>query len=143
MNVCGTANARRAMATDRRGATVVEVAIVAPLTFMMLIGLMVGGAGTFRYQQVSTLAQEGARWASVRGPNYKARTGNPMPSAQEVFQNAIRPFATSIDLDQLQYSVTRDSENATVTVTLNYTWLPEAFGERMTMTSTAVAPITN
>lgn len=143
MNICVPASPRRVMAISRRGATVVEVAIVAPITFMMLIGLMVGGAGTFRYQQVSSLAQEGARWASVRGPNYRNRTGNPMPNAQDVFQNAIKPFATSIDLDQLQYSVTRDSDNATVTVTLNYTWLPEAFGERMTMTSTVVAPITN
>jgi len=127
----------------RRGATVVEVAMVAPLTFMMLIGLMVGGAGTFRYQQISSLAQEGARWAAVRGPNYRDQTGLPLPNAEQVFQNAIKPMATSIDLDQLQYTVTRDPDNATVTVTLNYTWLPEAFGERMTMTSTVVAPITN
>ena len=129
--------------SQRRGATVVEVAMVAPLTFMMLIGLMVGGAGTFRYQQISSLAQEAARWAAVRGPNYSNQTNQPMPNAEQVFQNAIKPMATSIDLTQLQYSLTRDPDNATVTVTLNYTWLPEAFGERMTMTSTVVAPITN
>lgn len=129
-------------ASPRKGATVVEVAIVAPLTFLLLIGLLVGGAGTFRYQQLSWIAQEAAHWASVRGPQYKQRTGKPMPTANDVYQNAIKPISASFDQDQLQYSVERDEENTIVTVTLTYSWLPEAFGERIHMKSKVVKPIT-
>src|SRR5438128_8983671 len=88
----------------RRGAVAVEMALVAPLTFLIIIGLIVGACGVFRYQQMAVLAREGARWAAVRGPQYQKRTGKKPPTAAEVFANAIRPHAISIDPSRLNYS---------------------------------------
>ena len=55
----------------RRGATVVEFAIVAPLVFFLFFAQLVGGLGVFRYQQVAHLAREGARYASTHGGTYQ------------------------------------------------------------------------
>jgi hypothetical protein len=55
------------MCPVRQAATVVECAIIYPVLFLFLIGLAVGGAGIFRYQEVSSLAREAARYASTHG----------------------------------------------------------------------------
>ena len=68
---------RRANSQKRRGATLVEAAIVYSVLFQLLIGMIVGGLGVFRYQQVASLAREGARYASVRGTQYATNTGIP------------------------------------------------------------------
>jgi hypothetical protein len=59
----------------RCGATLVECAIVYPVSFLFLIGLLVGGMGVYRYQEVSHLAREGARWASTHGAQYRMDQG--------------------------------------------------------------------
>src|SRR5258708_3477681 len=61
---------------SRHGATLVEFAIVGPVTFMLLIGLMVAGMGIFRYQEVAHMAREASRYASVHGSQYASDTGN-------------------------------------------------------------------
>lgn len=117
---------KRRDTTDRRkGAVAVEVAIVAPLTFLIIIGLLVGGFGVFRYQQVASLAREGARWASVRGPQSQRHLKKKAPTADEVFQNAILPRAVSLDRSKLKYAVAWNADNTVVTVQLTYEWLPE------------------
>src|SRR5690348_13862047 len=55
----------------RRAATLVESALVYSVTLMLLLGLFVGGMGVFRYQEVSHLAREGARYASTHGGMYQ------------------------------------------------------------------------
>src|SRR5581483_6642594 len=62
-------------ARPRTGATIVESAIVYPVVFLLLLGLIVGGMGIFRYQEVSALARAGARYASTHGVNYRKDTG--------------------------------------------------------------------
>lgn len=74
----------------RPAATVVECAIVYPGVFLLLLGLIVGGLGVFRYQQVAHLAHEAARHASVRGGQYQAETGQASPD-----QQAIRDYVIS------------------------------------------------
>ncbi len=69
---------------DQRGVSAVEAAVVYPVTLLLLIGTMVVGLGNFRYQQLQSLAREGARYASVRGPNYAAATGNSEATAAAV-----------------------------------------------------------
>jgi Flp pilus assembly protein TadG len=51
----------------RRGVQLVECALVYPLVFLVFFGIFTVGMGVFRYQQVASLARDGARWASVRG----------------------------------------------------------------------------
>jgi Flp pilus assembly protein TadG len=138
----------------RRGTTAVEFAAVAPVTFLMLLGLLVGGLGTFQYQELSYLASESARWASVHGTQYAAQTGQPAATATTVYQQVIEPKAVMLNLADLTYSVTWNTSNSpttttivggnpvttanTVTVTLTYQWIPQAYLGGVTMTSTSV-----
>ena len=50
----------------RRAATLVEAAVVYPVTFLLLIGLVVGAMGMLRYQEMATLSRDAARYALVR-----------------------------------------------------------------------------
>ncbi len=42
--------------------------------------------GIYRYQQVASLAREGARYASVHGSQYAADTGNAAATASDDLQ---------------------------------------------------------
>ena len=125
----------------RRGAAAVEFALVAPIALFLVLAIMIGGQGVFRYQQVAALAREGARWASVHGGEYEKVTGNPAATPKDVFDKAILPYATLLRPEYLSYAVTWDRSNMplqvfddvqqpignTVTVTVSYEWFPEIY----------------
>ena len=48
----------------RGAATAVECAFILPVTFFLMFGLVVGAMGVFRYQEVCTLARDGARYGN-------------------------------------------------------------------------------
>src|SRR2546421_3371267 len=98
--------------TPRRAASLVEFAIVAPLAFLLLLGLVIGGLGIFRYQQVAFLSREATRWASVHGAKYAQDTGQPAATPADVYQQVIVREATALDLSRLTYSVTWDTSNS-------------------------------
>jgi Flp pilus assembly protein TadG len=128
----------------RAGATVLEAAFVYPVFFLLVIGLMVGALGVFRYQEVASLSREGARWAAVRGATYQLYTGNSAATAADVYDNAIRPNAVALDLSHLDHSVSWSPDNrqgGLVTVTLTYHWLPEAFLGGIDLTSTSTMQV--
>ncbi len=71
-------------------------------------------------------------------------TGNTAPTAQEIYDQVIRPRATGLDLNQLTYQITWTPDNqqgSTVTVRLTYHWLPEAFLGGMDLTGTSTMTI--
>jgi hypothetical protein len=147
----------------RRGANTVECAIVFPVTFLLLLGLIIGGMGVFRYQETASLAREGARWAAVHGGQCvrEANPGTaspPLTTDQDVYQNAIQPRAVSLDPSRLSYAVSWDDAGEMpsyldysqsppvwrtnhVTVTVTYQWVPEAYLGGITLTSTSVMTI--
>ena len=141
----------------RRGAVSVETAVVFPVAILLLLGLVVGGMGIFRYQQVAWLAREGARYASVRGTDYaKEVSGAKAATKQDVYNNVILPNATVLDTSKLSYDVTWNSTNSaytvtnnyskpkgnTVSVTVTYTWIPEIFFVGpITLSSTSTLPM--
>jgi Flp pilus assembly protein TadG len=149
----------RQQRAPRRGASLVEFALVAPVTFFLMIGLLVGGMGIFRYQEVSTLAREAARYASVHGTGYASDTGKPAATATDVYNNGIVANNVSLDLSQVNYTVTWNTSNRpyhtkivngnvmrvtnTVKVTIIYQWMPEALLGGITMTSTAETAMCN
>ena len=56
--------------------------MVLPIVLFLFMGLVIGTSGVFRYQEVATLAREGARYASTHGGNYQRegiarQTGEP------------------------------------------------------------------
>jgi hypothetical protein len=119
----------------------------------LLIALVVGGMGIFRFQELASVAREASRWASVHGYQYQQDTGNPAATATDVYNNVIAPNAVGFDLTQLTYSVTWNTDNRpyntvivnnqwvpvrnTVTVTLNYQWIPEMYLGGYTLTATS------
>jgi Flp pilus assembly protein TadG len=131
----------RRFAPRRRGSVVTESIVVVPVLLALILGTLVGGYGVFRYQQIALLAREGARYASVHGGQYQLETGNAAATPQDVYNNAILPYAVNLDLSQLSCTVTWNSNNMpssvnsdyekptgnTVTVTVNYKWFPEAY----------------
>jgi Flp pilus assembly protein TadG len=137
----------RLRSKSRRAATVVEFAVVAPITFLLLIGVLVGGMGISRYQQVANLARESSRWASVRGSQYAKDTGKPAATAQDVYNNVISAEAVSFDMSQLNYTVNWTPDNTPMTgkvkVTITYQWMPEVFLGGITLTSTSESVMTN
>lgn len=128
----------------RRGATVLECAVVYPVFLLLVIGLIVGGLGVFRYQEVAALAREGARYASVRGTRYEFSTGQKAATPANVYDNAIKPKAVALDLSKLSCNVTWSPGNdpgGLVTVRVTYRWLPEAFLGGMDLTSTSTMTV--
>jgi Flp pilus assembly protein TadG len=128
----------------RRGVTALEAAVVYPVFLLFLIGLVVGALGVFRYQEVSSLAREGARFASVRGASYQLYTGKTAATPKDVYDNVIKPGAIALDPARLDYAVTWSPDNrqgSHVTVEVSYNWVPEAFFGGVDLTSKATMPI--
>src|SRR5437588_12905089 len=89
----------------RRGALLVESAVIYPALFFLLFGLIVGGLGIFRHQQVACQAREATRWASVRGARYQKETGQPSPTQDQILQNVVLPLSASMDPQKLAIQV--------------------------------------
>ena len=146
-------------ASQRRpGATAVECAFVYPALFLLVVGLLVGAAGIFRYSQLASLTREAARYAAVHGGQYAQEMKVTAPTPAAIYNNVVLPMAVSFDTSQLNYSITYNTSNwpyhttvdannnvipiqNTVTVTLTYQWLPEAFLGGITLSSTSVMPM--
>lgn len=142
----------------RRGTILVESAMVYPVLFLIMLGVIVLGTTVFRYQQVAHVAREAARWASVHGLKYSQDTGKPAATATDVYTNAIAPQAVAMGVSNLSYSVTWDTSNAqtrtivvgsgavlrtvsnNVSVTVTYTWNTGFFGT-IPVSSTSVTPM--
>jgi Flp pilus assembly protein TadG len=146
--------------TKRSGVSVIECAVVYPLVLLFSLGLVVGAFGVFRYQEVASLARRAARYASVHGTQYAKDTGNPAATPADIYNNAIVPYAVGLDTSKIVYSVTYSSADNqprpysttivngdivatgnTVTVTVQYQWIPEAFFGGVTLSSTSVMPM--
>jgi Flp pilus assembly protein TadG len=133
----------------RRAAIAVEAAVVFPVVLVVFLGLVLGGVGVFRYQQTACLAREAARWASVRGSNWEQETNQSSPTAQQILQQAVLPFAAGMDPTQISLQVlwvnqgtgaavawdssgkdvqsltaSKDYVTNTVRVTVTYQWTP-------------------
>ena len=94
----------------RKGATILEFAIVAPVTFLLILGLIVGGLGVFRYQEVAHLAREGSRYASTHGGQYTldgmpAKTGVAAIASNSDIQSYVAARAVGLDSDRLTVAV--------------------------------------
>lgn len=130
------------LAGRRRGATLVETAIVLPVTFFLILGLVVGVLGVFRYQQVAALTRAAGRYASTHGASYRKAAGLPRGTAADwrtdIQTNAIQPALVLLDPDLLTFQASWPDvsnqpgqpdnwPNSTVTVTISYQWFPELY----------------
>ena len=142
----------------RSGTTILESAIVYPVVFFLVLALVIGAMGVFRYQQVASLAREGARYALVHGTDYARENDQPAATAQAILDNAVLPRAVSLEPAKLNCTVTWDESNGpshsiivdgrvvavanTVSVTVSYQWLPELYlAGPIVLSSTSVMPM--
>lgn len=126
----------------RRGVSIVEMAIIGPVFVFLLIGMVVGGLGVFRYQQVAALTYESARWASVHGSNYSRVTGKPRADSESLLTDVIYPRASGLDVSKLTCELVWSESNSFATVTIRYQWTPEALWSPVVFTSTAKCFVT-
>lgn len=108
----------RTAQSGRRAALLVECAIVYPLTFFFILGLIVGGMGIFRYQQVAHLAREAARFASVHGGQYaqdnaSAITAGTQPTVNDSYltNNIVKANSFALDPTALAVQITLNTTN--------------------------------
>ena len=147
---------RRTLQLPRPAFAATESLVVLPVLMFLIISTVVGGYGVFRYQQIAMLAREGARYASVHGGQYQQDTGKSAATAKDIYNNAISPYATSLDMSQLSYAVSWNSSNmpyamtgdyekptnSTVSVTVTYKWFPEIYlVGPITLSSTSTMPM--
>ena len=125
----------------RRGIILLECSFAYSVVFLLTLGTIVVGFGVFRYQEMAWLAQEGARWAAVHGPKYQSEQGQPMATNSTVMSNAIAPRMVILTPGSLNCNLAPMSSGV-ATVTLTFTWIPEAYLGSVTLTATASMPIT-
>lgn len=150
----------------RPGVAALETAFVLPVFIFLLLGLLTGGMGVFRYQQVACLAREAARRASVCGADYQKETNQTSPTQAEIIQQSVTPLAVGMDPASLNVTVqwmnqatntTQSWDSApkdvksinasgeyvtnSVSVTVTYTWAPGLFLGPVTLTSVSQVPM--
>jgi Flp pilus assembly protein TadG len=133
---------RKQRLTDSRGTTALECALVSPLVILLLIGMLILGLGVFRYQQLQSLAREGARYASVHGPQYASENNTSQASTSTVltYVDGLAAGLGGLDCTAVTYSAS--SLPCTVSVTLTYTWTPGWLFSPTTWTVTSTMPVT-
>src|SRR5437868_11326656 len=130
---------RQRFSPARRAATVLECAVVLPVAILVFFGIVVGTSGVFRFQEVATLAREGARYASTHGYQYRKDAGLAQGTSadwsQDVYDNAIKPMIVALDESKVSYSCSWPDvinqpgkpdnwPGSKVEVTVSYQWLP-------------------
>jgi Flp pilus assembly protein TadG len=126
-----------------RAQALVEFALVAPMFFILLFGIIEAGRFIFYYETLSHATREGARYAIVNGANtLGCPSGPPQPGTSpcdtsganvvnEVRQAALGVTGTAVTVDRCWWYTTCDfgthgdgdnARGATVTVTASYTY---------------------
>ena len=103
---------RKPSGKSRSGAASLEAAIVLPASFVLTLGLIIGGLAIFRFQQVCHFAREAARFASVHGGQYAqenatAIAAGTLPKVDKAYLvNYIKSRAAGLDTSQITVTVT-------------------------------------
>lgn len=97
----------------QRGATLVEFAIVAPLLFLLLFGLIEFGRAIATYTDVATAAREGARYGTTVGDS-PSSPGIPRYLDCSGIKDAALGKSVVADLDHLDITVEYDNGPGTL-----------------------------
>lgn len=111
---------RRFVPRRRRAGALIESAIVLPVTFLLILGLIIGGTGVFGYQEVAHVARLTARYAAVHGGQYAqenaaAIKAGTLPNVNESYlvQNIAAVNGVTLNSSQLSVSVTITTHSGT------------------------------
>jgi Flp pilus assembly protein TadG len=119
----------------RRGAAVVEFAVVSPVLLLILLGMIECGRMIMVQQALTTAVREGARAASLTG------TAGAAINAVEEFLAGVGVRGSSVKVTPGSSGITGHGQPITVTVTVPFakvSWLPSPiFMKNATMSSSA------
>ena len=107
---------------DNRGNAIVEFALLAPLFFMMLFGVMQVGVWLQNYNAVQSLASDGARYVMVEYQKNNALSDEQIRTV--ILGEAVNaPYL--LDSDQLTITVDRSAESrvdgaSEISLSMNY-----------------------
>jgi Flp pilus assembly protein TadG len=105
----------------RRGSTLVEAALVTIPFFTLILGIIACGYLVFTYDSLAFAAQQGARWASVRGYT----SGTPATAASvQAFVGGQVPGLVPASLSVRTTWSPDNKPGSTVTVHVSYTAAP-------------------
>jgi Flp pilus assembly protein TadG len=130
----------RATFQQRQGATTVEAAFAYAVTFLLILGLVVGGMGVFRYQETATLAREAARFASVHGGQY-AQENPTQATVDEAYISKVMVQANAFSMDtsklrvQIALNTNKGSYDWDSTSSTNNRWPTSSFVSNGAVTS--------
>jgi hypothetical protein len=129
----------------RRGVVLVEAGLVYSIAISLVIATIVVGLGSLRYQQLTWLTREGARWASLHGPDYQtAHSGTPPITGQDVVNDAIARGISPFTANELTPTLTWDttSKPKNVIYQLEFTWTPQIIPGSIKFTTKSTQAIT-
>ncbi len=120
------------------GNEIVEVALVLPLLFFLIFGIINGGWAIFSYNTLAAATREGARYGSVLG----AESGNTIETATPLIIARVRQQAVGVPLASdpaVTYPDGNNDPGSTVRVVTTFTFTPIApfFGPAIPLTSRA------
>jgi hypothetical protein len=118
-----------------RGQALVEFALVAPMFFLLLFGIIEAGRFIFYYEVLNNATREGARYAIVNGANtLGCPTGPPAPGSTACdptgndvatrVRNAAFGALSPISVTPTWSNPANNGRGATVTVSASYTYHP-------------------
>jgi Flp pilus assembly protein TadG len=82
--------------SERRGQALVEFALVAPIFFLLLFGLIDFGRYVYYVQILNNAAREGARYAIVHGAKGIPRTGPPDDPTGASVKSTVKNYLTGV-----------------------------------------------
>lgn len=109
---------------NRRGAAVVEFAIVAPVFILLVLGMIEIGRGVMVQQIITNAAREGARWAVLDGATSSSVQSQVRNYLQQASLSSAQASAATINVD---IPTNKYGNPATVTVSIPYaqvSWVP-------------------
>lgn len=124
----------RKLNTRRQGAATVEFALIAPLLFLLIFGIIEFGQVFYVQLVLTNASREGCREACLDG------------SSLQTSQHATRDYLSAFDLDNATIDIDPDPAEAgfrdTVTVTVSYPfaeacWLGQPFFVKGELTATS------
>ncbi len=137
MHLCLVSHRRDKRQSARRGATLVEFAFVAPVFFLMVLGIIEFGRAMMVQSLLTGAAQQGARAGALTNAQSADVTA------------AVNSYLTSAGISGASTTVSPSppssaspGQDVTVTITIPYSqvsWLPSpAYLKQTTLTSTAI-----
>jgi Flp pilus assembly protein TadG len=112
------------LAREERGSTLVEFAITVPLVFLLLFGVLQGMFAMYAYHYTAFAAQQGARFAMVRGYTWSQdATTNCSAAAPPNFTMKYDCTASNTDIEYYVQSLGAiSSSNMSINTSSSYIW---------------------